>query len=175
MRRAATHKRKRGTSAKRPIDKRIVNIDQAFTTAQTNVSLYPPSPGLGGGATFPGTVTGLRWCINVTSTDTVLMNTLFWCIIKLREGVAAPSLIGVSSGDSIYNPEQDVMVCGKISVGALSGTQVVTAHYRDEGQTKTMRKLMAGDKLVFTARCLQATTVGAVIYCSAFVEFFFKS
>lgn len=177
MRRAGHQKKRVKVGVKRPIDKRIVvcNSGLIIGTAQTNSNLYP-SGLIGAGATFPGTITGLRWKFEIASNNTS-PQTIFWAIVKLREGVAAPSTIGTSDNNSLYNPEQDVMTCGTINIGSGGGsaTSFLSSINVSEGFTKTMRKLMAGDRLVVCYASDTAGAAGVGYFFSGFVEFFFKS
>jgi len=158
---------------KRPIDKRIVIINQNMTAAtQTQIGLYPTG---GAGATFPGTITGLRWKIMINSTSTTVIPNVTWAIIKLRDG-NTPTALSLTSGASAYNPEQDVMCNGWMTVDSDNvGANNYSVHTPDMGHTKTMRKLMAGDNLTFIAATNFTPAAGTVLNISGFVEFFFKS
>lgn len=152
-------------SQKRPIDKQIV-CGQASVggTLTTGVQLYPSG---GGGATFPGTIAGIRWkveCFGVSAGCHVR-----WCLIKLREGMNANTVSTAVGPAALYTPEQDVICWGSVfqtGTGAYSITP-------NEGQTKSMRKLQAGDRIILLMNDNVATlTAVDVMYC---FQFFFKT
>lgn len=129
--------------AKRPIDKALVNLETTnVVAAQQAVVLYAA-------ATFPGTITGLRWSIvGVRSGGTA--NTLGrfkWAIAVIPAGTVA-STISMASAATMYSPEQNVLAFG---VGATWNSNVGNGDdmIMFEGSTKAMRKLRAGDALHF--------------------------
>ena len=56
--------------------------------------------------------------------------------------------MAVSDGSELYTPEQDVLTYGS---GCSTGVDLGDNH-RFDGSTKTMRKMMGGDQLVFIAK-----------------------
>lgn len=127
----------------RPIDKSIVAIDHNYVAAnaQTQTVLIT--------ATFPCTITGLRWELD-TDNGGATNAVVAWAIVLLRENVTVDTL-AFSDGTSLYNPEQNVLAWG-ISRPTVSGSTAGPRVIHDEGTTKTMRKLMVGDRLVFISK-----------------------
>jgi len=125
----------------RPKDKQILGIQYAganqITTAQRSTSLYT--------WTFPGTITGLRWSINLY--DSIGTGSIIWAIMVVRDGVA-PDLLAIGVGvASLATPEQNVLAWGSGAIIARGdGSNSV---YHAEGTSKGMRKLMGGDQLYF--------------------------
>lgn len=128
-----------GFVAKRPIDKELIAINRDITTAQVETTLTS--------ATFPCTVTGLRWSIGVINTYAG-NNPLYWAIVLVKDGNAA-SGIATSNGSSLYQPEQNVLAFGVCELDNPADGGV--SAYQFEGSTKSMRKLMGGDQLLFIA------------------------
>jgi len=129
----------RTTSRKRPIDKILVNVSQSTDATQVSTTLLT--------ATFPCTVVGLRWDITVLTDAGTGRGVYSWVIVIVRDGVTA-SQMSHTDGGTIYAPEQDVMAFGK-GVNQITG---LTDGHQYNGSTKTMRKLMGGDKLLFLAK-----------------------
>ncbi len=124
-----------GGRTKRPVDKAIINITKAAVAgSQVSTTLFT--------TTFPCTIVGLRWHITMlqdAGTGATFSN---WCIIILRDGLTADTL-ATSDGSTLYNPEQDVMTFGVMQID--NNTTTVS----NVGETKTMRKMQGGDKLVW--------------------------
>jgi len=146
-------------SAKRPIDKSLVYV------AKTNLGGSQVTTDLLT-ATFPCTVTGLRWSLGAIADAGSAETSANWAIVVVRDGLSADTL-SLTDGASFYNPEQNVLAFG---TGAL-GPHDSGYSYQFVGETKTMRKLMGGDKLVFVALG-QATNTVTIKGC---VQFFCKS
>jgi len=168
-----------GNKPKRPIDKNMISIAQTVVVSGASINgdpsnLAPQGTGTGG-MNFPGTFTGLKWslcflAVNSTNAQNVSAPVpIGWAIIRLRQGVAI-SGINLADHENFYTPEQDVLACGTISTVSGSTNPVLV-----EGQTKTMRKLMAGDRVVFKI----AAGLGAVANTNAVVngiiQYFYKT
>ncbi len=122
----------------RNTDKKMIGValDAISATQQSTVLLT---------VTFPCTIQGLRWNMAIIQ-DAGTGNCEFhWAIVVLRDGLTLP-VMSVGDGATLYQPEQDVLVYG---VGIIDNN---TASYPFAGSTKTMRKLMGGDRLVFIAK-----------------------
>ena len=149
----------RTTSRKRPVDKILVNVVKgAIDATQVTTTLLT--------ATFPCTIVGLRWDLSFIVDGGTAPGQYAGCIVIIRDGITA-SQMALGDGATLYAPEQDVMsyfsgVNQQIDIG--SG-----AHYN--GSTKTMRKLMGGDKLVFIAKG-QATNTTTI---AGTIQFFCKT
>lgn len=128
--------------AKRPIDKKLTNVVvNNLVAAKQDVTLYDS-------ATFPGTITGLRWSLSaVRSGGTDATYGAFkWAIVVVPAGTTI-STISMTGAGSMYDPEQMVLAFGCGTSWDNEGVNPIMF----EGSTKSMRKLKAGDKLVFTA------------------------
>lgn len=149
--------------AKRPIDKKLTNVlITNIVAAKQEVDLYAA-------ATFPGTITGLRWSLQAFkdggTADT--MSNMAWSIVIVPAGTTTSTMTLASAG-SLYDPEQNVLAFGRASGWDIVGDNNFTIF---EGSTKAMRKLKAGDKLVFN-------TFGTAVERMAIVgtvQFFYKT
>lgn len=145
---------------KRPINKELIAVNSALSSAaQINVTLYT--------ATYPCTITGLRWGLdvkNVVASDVAGV----WIIYVVRQG---QTVVGISdtTASTVYSPEEEVMAWGTYNLCDRSiGSEAVATF---EGSTKTMRKLQGGDKLGISATCSDID--GALLY--GIVQFFNKA
>jgi len=143
---------------KRPIDKKLINVSHITTVATQDTVLTT--------ATFPCTITGLRWEISTIGGAAGLSNTR-WAIVIVRDGVTHGNIASSDASD-FYTPEQDVMAFGSafIQDTDLNGQSV----HHWGGTTKSMRKLMGGDQIVFLSS--GSVAVGAV---AGVVQLFCKS
>ncbi len=125
-------------STRRPIDKLLINVGDLTSGSQQEVVLVT--------ATFPCTITGLRWAIALQVGDTASC-TGSWMIVIVRDGNSA-NTIALSSASSAYEPEQDVLAFGVFETkdGTAGGGNTGVLM---EGSTKTMRKLMGGDRIIW--------------------------
>lgn len=145
-------------AVKRPIDKQLIFVSQAVATAQDSTILYT--------ATFPCTMTGLRWDVSALGNVTAA-TTIVWLIVIVRDGLTIPTL-STTDAATIFHPEQDVLSFGVGLVADLdAGVGNIQQHWT--GDTKTMRKLQGGDRLIFLSICTSNTGVLA-----AGVQFFLK-
>ncbi len=122
----------------RNTDKKMIGValDSISATQQSTILLT---------VTFPCTIQGLRWSLAVIQ-DAGTGNCEFhWAIVVLRDGLTLP-VMSVGDGATLYQPEQDVLVYG---VGVIDNN---VSSYPFNGSTKTMRKLMGGDRLIFIAK-----------------------
>lgn len=146
-------------STKRPIDKDLINIALANVgSTQQNVALKT--------ATFPCTITGIRWDLNIFKDGGTGHCRGFWAIVRVEDGLAA-NTISLTNGASAYQPEQQVLAFG--TYGFADSTDV---YVKDQGNTKTMRKLMGGDSIRFIM--LGIGTAGTVTVGGT-IQFFCKS
>jgi len=149
----------RRTGSKRPVDKLLINVlKTGVDGTQVTTTLVT--------ATFPCTVVGLRWDISCIPNAGTGIASYAWAIIILRDGVTV-STMAISDGATLYAPEQDVMAFGR--GGHPSAAFAQLQHYN--GSTKTMRKLMGGDKLMFIY-IGEATNTSTVEGC---IQFFCKT
>ena len=148
-------------AGRRPVDKAIIVVAKpTLSNSQASTDLVT--------ATFPCTVVGLRWSFTAQDAGNS-DNGIFWAIVILRDGETADTLTTSDAG-TLYNPEQNVLTWGVSSVLAQN-TTTGPAQVRWDGDTKTMRKLMGGDKLVFIA----ITTAAANVNLRGCVQFFCKT
>lgn len=147
--------------AKRPIDKKLTNVQITNLIAgKQTVDLYAA-------ATFPGTITGLRWSLSVVRSGGTAntVGNYKWAIVIVPAGTT-DSTIAMGAGGSMYDPEQMVLAFGSGCTYNIGDGAVIY-----EGSTKSMRKLKAGDKLIFT--CFGTATERHDI--SGTVQFFYKT
>lgn len=149
--------------AKRPIDKKLTNVLLTnIVAAKQEVDLYAA-------ATFPGTITGLRWSLTVHKSGGTAFTTgnMAWSIVVVPAGTTTSTMTLANAG-SLYDPEQNVLAFGRTALWDSSASSDIIMF---EGHTKAMRKLKAGDKLVLgvfgtaVERCDLAGTV----------QFFYKT
>ena len=125
-------------AAKRPVDKELIFVALGgIDTVQAQTILYT--------ATFPATIVGLRWDLSMFQDAGTSAVAISWAIVIVREGLQADNL-NFSDGSTIYNPEQNLLVFGTTVIQNQLETKHIT------GSTKTMRKFMGGDQLMFIAR-----------------------
>ena len=132
---------------KRPVNKSIVSVRKAAqpgdTTGQTVILA----------ASSPCTVTGFRWEINACNSSTVLQQDIAWALVIVKAG-NTPNAFGTSDGANLYTPEQNVIAWGATTLA--QPLPAADAYYISEkgymGETKTQRKLMAGDSVYMLVR-----------------------
>ncbi len=149
------------SSTVRPIDKSIINVvDGTVTSTQSDHLLTT--------ATGPCTVKGLRWNLHFKNNSTA-SDYAMWAIYRLKEGYNIPT-ISTTTGTSLLEPEQEVMVWGVFQgtdIDAGTGPAIMS----DKGETSTMRKLMAGDRLYLSVTAGSANNnvlTGAIQFFCAF-------
>lgn len=137
---------------KRSIDKEMITIHQAVTAGNNNINIFPSS----GGVTFPCTISSVRAVGSVSNAGTSSNAAQhYWSVCLQREGetMGVPTLPAVAATPStVQTPEEDIMIWGKgVTYFNSTSTQAwaVPRHYDVVGTTK--RKLMIGDKLVWTS------------------------
>lgn len=147
--------------AKRPIDKKLISVEQTLSSqGQTQTDLYT--------TTFPGTIVGLRWDVSVAH-NSQSATVFTWAIVVIPDGNTSSNL-GQGNGVTIYAPEQHVLAYGNAEL--LGQTDAAgPGMVRDMGSTKTMRKMKAGDVLAFIAVC---DAPNAAVLKAA-VQFFVKT
>lgn len=119
------------------MEKALINVDKsAVAAAQVNTTLVT--------VTFPCTIVGLRWDLSFTQDAGAGNGQYAAAIVVDREGQTANTL-SLTDGSTLYQPEQDVMsyFSGENAPAAVGNGR----HY--VGSTKTMRKMMGGDRLQF--------------------------
>lgn len=124
-------------TAKRPISKEIKVVTQATIDAtQVNTSLFT--------ATYPATVVGLRWSLTCAGDAGTVEGKHQWIIQLVKESITIPGM-ATSDGSSMVTPEQNVLAFG----AGISLHDNYSINYI--GDTKTMRKLQGGDRIIFSA------------------------
>ncbi len=148
-------------STARPIDKKIVVVNQALTTSQTATTLLT--------VTFPCTLVGLRWSFDILAVSTAGDALDSWAIVVVRDGNTV-STISQSNAADFYTPEQNVLTFGVHHTPDRDGNAGPrTQHF--EGFTKTMRKLMGGD----TIQCIAISDLALSSDLDGAVQFFCKT
>ncbi len=142
---------------KRPTDKKIIAIAlTGLTGTQQSTDLIT--------ATFPCTIQGIRWSLTWEQAGGTAAAVFNGAIIILRDGLTLPTL-ATTDGATFYSPEQDCIV---FFTGIIdNNTQ--TKYY--SGTTKSMRKIMGGDKIVFITTGAATNTTD----CRGAIQFFCKS
>ncbi len=136
--------------AKRSIDKVLIAISHdAMDATQVQTTIVT--------ATFPNTVTGLRWDLSFSQDGGTGLCEIVWAIVLAKEGNVADTMIK-TNGVQFYEPEQNCLVFGteRIRDGVTQGQTKKTS-----GMTKTMRKMMLGDRIIFIIQGV-ATNTGSV-------------
>ncbi len=145
------------SKAKRAIDKQIICVSHgAVDGTQQNTAIFT--------ATFPGTITGIRWDLTFDQAAGTGLALSVWAIVLLKDGQALDTL-SLTNGAEVYQPEQNCLVWGYQNIK----NQLWGQHA--SGSTKTMRKVMIGDNLAFLIRG-QATNTTTVLGA---VQFFIKT
>ena len=103
-------------------------------------------------ATFPCTLTGVRWELAFTRTGGTGLCQGNWALVVEKEGNVVDTL-AISNSTSFYDPEQNLLVFGtwawKDDLGQFSN---------QSGSTKTMRKMQTGDRLIFIGKGVATET-----------------
>lgn len=151
-------RRTRFAASRRNLDKKLIAVSQSPTTTKASTTLFT--------STFPCTITGLRWSISVVGNSSASQFG-YWAVIQLKDGSTLSNL-AFSDGADFYTPEQEVLAFGTIAIGQtdIAGTSAITTM----GSTKTMRKYMGGDQLIFVSVGDTATAISV----RAVVQFFCK-
>ncbi len=146
---------------RRPIDKDLIVVTKTLSASQQATVLKT--------TTFPCTIVGLRWDISVAISLTSGTSFAHWAIVIVTEGDSANAMSS-SDAASFYTPEQNVLTFGISRFpDADAGAGPVVMHWNNN--TKTMRKLKAGDTVQFIIQgsaASQGTMHGVV-------QFFCKS
>ncbi len=124
--------------ARRPIDKNLVAISKGGVDATDNTTVLIT-------ATFPCTIVGMRWdftTFQAAGTGTAVAH---WAIVLQKDGATLGTL-AISDAAAFYEPEQE---CLSFGVSCIDNN---VESVRFNGSTKTMRKLMGGDRLVFIVK-----------------------
>lgn len=159
--RARTNNSQPQRRAKRPIDKKFANLELA---AQGNVQ---GNLDVTAAMSYPGTVTGLRWNLNVQRVaGAAALGTFKWAIVVVPQNTNQ-SALNLGTGASLYDPEQNVLAFGTGCSNQVGDDPVVFI-----GDTSTMRKLKAGDRIGF---CIQGNSAVSTHAVSGTVMLFIKS
>ncbi len=143
---------------KRPIDKNLKVV--AFTgidATQQNVTVFT--------ATFPCTITGIRWNFDALADAGTASGGCTWVLQVVKDGLAAQA-ISTSGGADLITPEVNIVAFGSALTTGDTGSSK-----NFDGSTKTMRKMMGGDLLIFSA-VGQATNTTRIFGA---VQFFCKT
>lgn len=149
---------------RRPIDKQLINVNiTGQGTTQANVSLIT--------ATFPATITGVRWSIRIQSLTGGAANSGGWAIVRVKDGLA-PNNMSFTNAATFLEPEQEVLAFGRWAVqDADIATNCGPSIDHIDGSTKSMRKLMGGDQIYF---CVNGINAG-ITSVLGIIQFFSKT
>jgi len=149
------------TTASRPISKTLLHFNSVLADGSSSETLLT--------ATFPCTITGLRWDLaspaQPESPITAFSN-IQWVIVLVKEGNTANDLSFAAALQTLYNPEQNVLASGYANLGDPFKPSW-------HGTTKTMRKMQTGDKLVIVFA--PGTTPSGNAFFGGIIQFFCKS
>ena len=136
---------------KRPIDKNLIFVRKAAVDATQVAEVLLT-------ATFPCTITGLRWGMSVLQAAGTSQCEGSWAIVVEREGNVVDTL-AITDSTSFYDPEQNVLAFGVWLIENNSETK------QFEGSTKTMRKMQTGDTLQLLVKgvATETSTIRGVI------------
>lgn len=147
----------RTTGSRRPVDKNLVSINHlAVDATQQNTTLVT--------VTFPCTIVGIRWDISVIQQAGNGHSDYGWCINVLRDG-GTQKVMSLTSGSTFFAPESDCLAFGSGTIDDNNQGNVYN------GATKTMRKMMGGDKLIFSSKGIATNTSTLV----GVIQFFCKT
>lgn len=151
----------RGYQKKPKIDKELVS--QQLTTAQLAQSastLYT--------TTYPFTLAGLRWSIVMRNTNAAPGEDAIgvWAIVRVPAGSTAQNIAQGAGVQTLYGDVKNVLAWGQGN--ATSGF----FFEKEEGSTKTKRKMENGDKLQLLI--FNASPVAGDIIATYFVIQFFN-
>ena len=132
--------------APRPLNKDLTYFTFSQGTTQTDTTFHV--------AVAPCTVTGLRLTFALVN-NAANLNILKYAVLRLRENLPFPTLASTSLVNFIM-PESEVMLQGVISCGNAVGD---TPGYDTTYHTKSMRKLMEGDRVVLVTDANAATII----------------
>ncbi len=142
---------------KRPINKSMINVDKdGVDGTQVETVLIT--------ATFPGTMTGLRWNIHFTQDAGTALCEWAWAIIIAYQDETIDT-VGSTDAATFYAPEKNCLVMGRGAIENNEGTII------ESGKTKTMRKMQVGDRLVFLIKGVATNTT----HCQGTIQFFMKT
>ena len=149
----------------RPNDKKIIviQLNDVTNTHQTTTLVT---------SLTACTMFGLRWSLFVEGDAGTVgeKHDYRWTIIHQRDGTTLSDL-GESNATSFYSPEQNVLAFG-VGTDDNSGTAAsgFNAPPSWNGKSRSKRKLMAGDKIVFMLEDIATETVR----CKGTVQVFCK-
>ncbi len=163
-------KRRRTTGgfrvAVRPVDKAItaVSLTGVSTTQQQTVLVS---------AATACTVLGIRWSFFVEGDGgtSTLPHDYRWAIILLKEGQTADNM-GQTNAAHFYDPEQNVLAWG-FGTSRTDSDEINFLGAPDhwESKSKSMRKLMIGDRIAFIVRGTATQTVRVLGAVQMFCKF----
>lgn len=144
------------------VDKRLIGIVKSpLGTTQLATVLIT--------ATFPCTITGIRWDLDFLNILTTGSPSFNWAIVRVKDGVTV-SVMAVSDAGTFYSPEQELIAFGIAHVADGDGTVgPMIKHF--SGSTKSMRKLMGGDTLQFICDADSAAAVNV----KGIIQFFCRT
>lgn len=142
---------------KRPIDKALISVSHSAVDAVQKSTILATTSN-------PCTITGLRWFLNIAQTGGSAVSQGGWAIVVVRDGNQANTL-NRGNGATFYAPEQDVLTFGSWVID----NNTETANF--VGDTKTMRKMLIGDRLIFIVLGVATQTADV----KGIVQFFCKS
>ncbi len=121
------------------LNKRLFVINEKVLTTTEHKTMHD--------ATYPCTITGIRWSLTIQGPASGENDANFsWAIVITRDNNDTKSF-NFASESNLYAPEQDVLAFGCCRLANADKPGPQTHHF--EGSTKTMRKLQHEDQIKF--------------------------
>lgn len=154
---------------KRTVDKKLFGFSDLSVSTANEVA-YFIGTNTPTGAAYPGTITGLRWEIDMWVTGgTSVVHDAMWAIVVVPQG-QNPGSLDLTSGNTVYAPEQNVLAWGRFTAQGFATAFVPSKHYA--GSTKAMRKIKTGDRFAIIWKGTSDTEISGI---SGIVQFFTKT
>ena len=126
---------------KRSIDKVQISVDLATVNGTQQGTTILTSA-------FPATVTSIRWDLAFFQDTGTSICEINWAIVLIKDGESADTMVK-ADGLAFYQPKQNCLVYG-VDVIVNGLTFGMSKH--TSGTTKTMRKMIIEDEIIFIAR-----------------------
>lgn len=133
------------------ISHKNVRVQYNTTNSQSSTTLLSS-------LTFPCTLAQLGWDFSLQNTGASFISML-WFIVYVQEGNSA-STINLTSGNTAYQPEQNVLAYG--SYGAVSSSSGSATVKEDKGMVYPNLRLNTGDRILLVSLGDSASTVSTV-------------
>ena len=141
--------------APRPIDKQLtfINLNDVNATAQRTVLFSAPTA---------CTILGIRWSLMFEGDAGSVgeHHDYRWIIVVVKDGDGNENNMSTTDASDFYTPEQNVLAFGvgtdNSSATSATGMQ---GPITQTGKTKSMRKFLVGDRLLFAVEGIATETI----------------